>query len=56
MLLDELPVTTVRKYPPEQLRTSQGRAYALAQLVTKHSGEVVELDPKKPHWCLLDCN
>ena len=45
-LLQEFPASTVKKLRPDQLATLQGRAHALTQLVSKHSGEVVELDPR----------
>ena len=53
-LLQELPASIVKKLPPEQLNTVQGRALAMTQLVSKHSGEVVELDPRSQEWRLLD--
>ena len=53
-LLQDLPAGTVKKLPPMQLNTVQGRALAMMQLVSKHSGEVVELDPRTQDWRLLD--
>ena len=52
-LLEELPASTVKKVPPGQLNTSQGRARAITQLISKHSGEVVELDPCTTEWRLM---
>ena len=53
-LLYELPLSTLKKVPPQQLNTQQGRALAITQLVSKHSGEVVELDPRTQDWRLFD--
>ena len=53
-LLKELPASTVKKVPRGQLDTLEGQALAITQLVSKHSGEVVELDPRKQEWRLLD--
>ena len=55
-LLSEMPTSTMKKVPPGQLDTWQGRAQAITQLQTKHSGEVVELDPRTQGWRLLDIN
>ena len=53
-LLQELPPSTMKKLPPHQLNTEQGRALAITQLVSKHSGEVVELDARRAGWRLLE--
>ena len=53
-LLQELPSSTMKKVPPHQLNTEQGRALAMAQLVSKHSGEVAELDPRTTGLRLFD--
>ena len=53
-LLYELPLSVLKKVPPQQLNTQQGRALAITQLVSKHSGEVVELDPRNQEWRLLE--
>ena len=46
----------MKKLPPEQLRTRQGRANTITQLVSNHSGEVVELDPRAQDWRLVALN
>ena len=43
-LLTGLPDITIDKVGPEQLATTNGRAFAIGQLVSKHRGEIVELD------------
>ena len=43
----------MNKVPPDQLNTPKGRAQAIAQLIKKHSGEVVELNPKTQEWRLV---
>ena len=50
----ELPTSTINKVPQGQLYTWQGRAQAITQLELKHSGEMVELDPRTSGWRLLD--
>ena len=54
-LLSGFPTSTMKKLPPQQLRTQEGQARAITQLVSKHSGEVVELDPREHQWRLVSC-
>ena len=51
-LLEDLPAITIAKVGPEQLATTDGRAFAIGQLVNKHSGEIVELDQRRVSWTL----
>ena len=44
----------MKKVPPDQLKTVEGQALAITLLLSKHSGEVVELDPRKQEWRLVD--
>ena len=53
-LLSGFPTSTVKKLPRGQLDTLAGRAHAITHLVKKHSGEVVELDPRTQEWRLLN--
>ena len=52
-LLQALPESTERKVPAGQLGTELGRATAITQLIAKHYGEVVELDPLRASWLLV---
>ena len=36
----------------DQLRTEHGRVKAITQLVSKHAGEIVEVDRNKTYWVL----
>ncbi len=54
VLLRELPHNTHQKLPQEQLETTAGRARAVSQLAGGlHKGEVVELDPDRTRWILV---
>ena len=44
MLLSRFPDSTVNKVGDNQLNTKIGKATAVVQLVSKHSGEIVEND------------
>ena len=50
-LLSDFPDSTVGKVAG-QLDTEQGRAKAIVQLVNKHPGEVVDVDPNMTFWTL----
>ena len=52
-LFQEFPETTVTKLTPEVLATEDGRSQAPTQLVSLHSGEIVELDPRVARWLLV---
>ena len=52
MLLSDFPRTTVHKVGDSQMDTLVGRGRALTQLVSLHSGEVVELDQTRTRWHL----
>ena len=47
-----MPDSSYEKLGAEQLGTKEGRRRAITQLVTWHSGEVVELDPHRTQWFL----
>ena len=51
-LLERFPGSTERKVGGDQLLTLEGRARAVVQLVSKHSGELVELDRNRAAWIL----
>ena len=51
-LLERFPFTVAKKVGDLQLTTPEGRAQAVAQLVNKHSGELVELDRSRAAWIL----
>ena len=51
-LLEQFPGSTAKKVGGDQLLTKEGRAQAVGQLVTKHSGELVELDRNRVGWVL----
>ena len=51
-LLERFPGSTERKVGGDQLLTLEGRARAVVQLVSKHSGELVELDRNRAGWIL----
>ena len=51
-LLERFPGSTERKVGGDQLLTPEGRARAVVQLVSKHSGELVELDRSRAGWVL----
>ncbi len=54
-LLAELPDATRQEFPQQQLETADGRARAVAQLATRwHNGEVVELDPERTTWVIVE--
>ena len=44
-LLTSLPDITIDKVGPEQLATTDGRAFAIGQLINKHSGQIVAAPP-----------
>jgi hypothetical protein len=52
-LFSSFPRSTVSKVGQDQLQTVIGQALALAQLVSKHSGEIVEADARGSSWRLL---
>ena len=52
ILLSELPDCVHAKVDAEQLATEEGVSWALIQLISLHSGEVVELDPQRTIWYL----
>ena len=52
VLLQALPAITLVKVGAAQLATLDGKAYAIGQLVAKHSGEIVELDQRRTSWTL----
>ena len=52
VLLQALPAITLRKVGGAQLATPDGKAFAIGQLVAKHSGEIVELDRRRTSWTL----
>ena len=49
-LFKRLPDSTISKVGDEQLSTEWGRPQAITQLVSKHSGEIVELDKHEASW------
>ena len=51
-LFKRFPHSTVLKVGEDQLRTDLGKAQAVTQLVSKHSGEIVEIDRTKMGWIL----
>ena len=51
-LFEAFPRSTLTKVGHKQLTTDMGRATAIVQLVSKHSGEVVELDRFRSSWVL----
>ena len=53
MLLEALPPIVEMKVGPEQLETEKGKAQAIVQLISKHSGEIVEVDSTRTEWVLL---
>ena len=52
VLLQALPAITLHKVGSAQLATLDGKAFAIGQLVSKHSGEIVELDRRRTSWTL----
>ena len=52
VLLQALPAIALEKVGAAQLATLEGKAYAIGQLVNKHSGEIVELETNRPDWTL----
>ena len=52
VLLQALPAITLEKVGSAQLATLDGKAYAIGQLVSKHGGEIVELDRRRTSWTL----
>ena len=50
--MEGLPAITIEKVGSEQLATTDGRAFAIGQLINKHSGEIVELDQRCVSWTL----
>ena len=52
VLLQALPAITLQKVGGAQLATPDGRAFAIGQLVNKHSGEIVDLDRRRTSWTL----
>ena len=51
-LLQDLPTITWEKLGGEQCMTSKGKAIAIVHLVSKHGGEIVELDVRHCVWTL----
>ena len=47
VLLQARPAITLEKVGSAQLATLDGKAYAIGQLVSKHGGEIVELDRRR---------
>ena len=52
VLLQALPDITLRRVGSAQLATPDGKAFAIGQLVAKHSGKIVELDRRRTSWTL----
>ena len=52
-LVEEFPDLTLSKFGLESLGTNRGQVQAIVGLVNKHSGEIVELDPRIGMWVLL---
>ena len=52
VLLQALPPIVMKKVGAAPLETEDGKAYALGQLISKHSGEIVELDMRRTSWTL----
>ena len=55
-LFEEFPDTTIKKFEDGgRLDTAGGAAHVLVQLATNlHKGEVVELDPDRSRWRLVE--
>ena len=51
-LLERFPDSTVNKVGGAQLNTLEGRAKAVVQLTTKHSGDMVDIDRTLGSWIL----
>ena len=51
-LLADAPDTAVRKFGQQHLDSAEGRAKLLVGLVSKHTGELVELDFRRSSWDL----
>ena len=51
-LLSDFPDSTHVKLGPQQLTTLEGTSKAITNLVALHSGEVVEVNPRRTKWLL----
>ena len=51
-LFQRFPHSTVQKRGEDELRTELGKARAVVGLVSKHAGEIVEMDRMKMRWIL----
>ena len=54
-LLTRLPSIVHEKLGAQKLQTPQDFAKALVNLVDKHTGELVEVDPERSGWSLREC-
>ena len=52
VLLSQLPDNVYEKVSSEKLQTVDGLCKAITQLVSLHSGEIVELSPQHTQWRL----
>ena len=54
LLLEALaPIVADKLGHTDQLETEEGKAQAIVQLISKHSGEIVEVDSTRTEWVLL---